>query len=383
MLRHFALAALLSVPGIAQEKPGVPPSTAPQFNLPRPEYLAKPPAANPPLKVPDAWTQAFLDTLLDSYRPTRQARWTELVRQCPASEYNGALRAFSHTDKSGFRGAFTWEWETLWEHWTERFPAEAMKAGEHMNRDGNLKGLPRSILRSWATVDPLGARTWFEAQPKERKDDPELHVSLIAGWARRDLKAATKYALEVAANGSHLLDLSVTRLRDEAHRAGLLPGAEAWFDSLPESTELGSPKTVAASHVAWLMGNGTVEEEMRFLSRLKEPALYQEKRISETATNLAASQMFKLGIEWACSLPVNPVKKTFDGVPVLAERWAEKEPKLFSEWLIANRENPAIDFALLGLVRHLAKRDITDARKWAGQINNPAAKELVSKVIDE
>ena len=328
-------------------------------------------------------TQAFVDTMLDSYRPTRQARWTELVRQCPVSEYGAALRSFEHMDKNAFRGVFAWEWETLWEQWTEKSPADAMKTADAMNKDGNLKGLPRSVLRTWATVDPLGARTWFDAQPKERKEDVELHISLIAGWARRNLTDATKYTLDVVPNGSRLLDFAIIRLRDEAHRAGMLPGAEAWFDSLPDSAEPGSAKSLAGGHVAWLMGNGTVEEEMRFLSRLKAPALYQEKPVIETATKLAASQMFKAGLEWAISLPANPVKKTCDGVAVIAERWAEKEPKLFSDWLVEHREHPAIDFALLGLVQHLAKRELTDARKWVGQIKNPVAKALASKAIDE
>ena len=388
MKLHFWLTILFSTTLVADvtpplEQPGVPASTVPKFTIPRPAHTPKPPALNPPLAKPGAWTQAFIEAMLDNHRPTRQARWTELVYQCPVKEFGAALRAFEYIDRNGFRGAFGWEWETLWERWTEADAVDAMKAADIMNKNGNLAGLPRLVLRTWAAVDHAAAKAWFDALPAERKDDVELHQAFMAGWARNDLKGATTYMLEACPKGSRLLDGAVQRLRDEAHRAGLLPGAVAWFDSLPMNTEDGSPKIVAAGHVAWLMNYGNVEDSMRFLASLKEPALYQEKMVHDTAKKLADSQMFKRGLEWAAALPMNPKKKTFDGVPVIAEGWAEKEGKLFGAWLIEHREHAAVDFVLLGFVRYLAKQDKAEAKKWAGQIKNETAKELVAKVVEE
>ena len=376
-------ASILAAQQPSPEQNGVPAPAAPQFNIPRPAYIPAIPAMNPPLAKPDKWTQAFVEALLDNHRPTRQGRWTELLYQFPGKDFGAALRAFEYMDKNGFRGAFGWEWETMWERWAEVAPVEAIKTADVLNKNGAHSNLHRNILRVWAAVNPAEAKAWFDALPAERRAGVELHQALIAGWAKKDLAAATTYTLENCPKGSPLLDGAIQRLRDEAHRAALLPGVEAWFDTLPKNTEERSAKIVAAGHVAWLMSYSNLEDSMRFLSRLKEPALYQEKMIMETARNLADSHMFKRGIEWAGSLPVNPKKQTFDAVPLLAERWAANESVLFGKWLIENRAHPAVDFVLVGFVRHLAKQDMDGARKWSKEIKGEPARKLIADLMEE
>ncbi|MDZ4288505.1 MAG: hypothetical protein U0984_11135, partial [Prosthecobacter sp.] len=91
------------------------------------------------------------------------------------------------------------------------------------------------VMREWAAKDPLAAMRWLQgAERLTGHSLDEATLSLIRGYASRDLKAATAYALSIVKPDEGFFNRVSTELTGDIVQKSGTEGLLAWFAALPE-----------------------------------------------------------------------------------------------------------------------------------------------------
>lgn len=176
-------------------------------------------------------------------------------------ELKGVLDAFAAMFKTGRRHGM--EWMLFWETVGHRDPKMAVQL---IQKNGTGKDwyddAINRVVEQWGALDPEAAVLWLNAN--ETLSDKELDNALtrvVQGYANRDLKAATTYALSVVKADEPLFRTVAATLSMAAMQQGGAEGVLAWFNSL----ETDAQRKGAFSSVANRLANADAELQRTWL----------------------------------------------------------------------------------------------------------------------
>lgn len=145
------------------------------------------------------------------------------------------LDVFAAQAKDGKRhGA---ELSAFWSELMARDPKAAVAFSERYNSDDPAwqAGVARRLAYEWALKDPQAAISWLAGNEKlTGRDLDGATLSLLSGYAGRDVAAATTYALGIIRQDDPLFGDTAFILSSAALQKGGVDGLLAWFDGLPD-----------------------------------------------------------------------------------------------------------------------------------------------------
>lgn len=352
------------------------PVAAPNYRIPLPEGVAAVRSADGLPKIDDVWESEFFRCLVTEDDVARTARLLELITTTPKEQLAAGSRAFQRMDAMGLSTLRLPERDLYWEHYGRIAREAAVKEAAALTVKDPARNptLARKALEGWAMAAPEEAAKWFDERPDPVAADVMMLRPLVVGWASRDIKAATKYFLDHAKPGTREFQDGLLGLRDAVVVRGFIPGLTDWFNSLPDEEAEQSAKSAALAMVLQRVDGVGMEDAIRFLDGVTNRKLITDTVVSRFASQWAARGKSPEAMKWALSRPKDD-KGNRAGVSVIAQIWAGKDPKAFSQWLLENRENENLDQILLGFVKHLSGRDITEARKWIKEIKSPTVRK--------
>lgn len=203
------------------------------------KVLAKPSAnakSTPVIKPKHAQTltersQAIFD--LKNPLERKQAFDKLLSELTTLSDFQGLIGTFESLKKEGRR--FDREWAHLWLSLGHRDPALAVQLlqGYGPNKEWYFESIAH-VMESWGTQSPEEAMNWLQKNEALTGNQLDSALSrLVQGYASRDLKAATNYALSVVQPGEPLFKVIANSLSAAASQQGGTQGLLSWFDDLP------------------------------------------------------------------------------------------------------------------------------------------------------
>ncbi len=371
MKLSICFTALAVCSSLAQEPP---PNSAPDYHIPLPAEALVPRPVVQTQKIDGVWEQLFFECLVTEDDRARMARFLELVMNTPAECYAAGSRAFVRMDSLGLFSMRAPERDFYWEQFGRLSRETAVKDAAQLaiKEPNRYAGLPRLALQGWAKVAPLEASKWFSARPEPVVGDPLMLRPLVVGWAATDLKAATDFLVSNSKPTDREFQDAVVGMRDFVAAHDFIPGLIAWFGSLPDQDTEPSVKSTALIHVMQRVEAGGMTEVARFLDSIKNEKIVTALVIQRHGSNWARTEPVE-AMNWLLSRPPD-AKGVRVGVGAVAQVWAGKDAKTFASWMLKNRDHESIDFVILGFVKFLANRDITEARKWAKEIKAPTVR---------
>ena len=312
----------------------------------------------------------------------RMARFLELIATTPADHFAAGSQAFIRTDEMGLGTMRQAERDFYWQQYGRLAREGAVKeAAKLAAKDASrYAGSPRKALQGWAEVAPAEASAWFKTNPEAVASDVLMYRPLVVGWAANDLKAATAFFVENVKPSTREFQDVLAGLRDFVAARGFAAALKDWFNSLPDQETEPSIKTLALPHVMISIEAAGFEETAKFLDSVNNRKIATDLVIQRFVTPWVAKGRGLEAMKWVLSRPKDD-KGLRAGVPTVAQIWAAKDAKAFGAWMLENREHESIDQVLLGFVKFLSNRDIAEARKWIGEIKNPALKKEAEELL--
>lgn len=345
---------------------------APVFQIPFSTTAIAPRPTDRLTKIDDAWERGFFECLITEDDRGRMARFLELLANAPADKFPAGSRAFVRMDGLGLFAMRTPERDFFWEQFGRLAGEGAIKEAAQLSIKEPMRytGLPRKALQGWAEVAPTDAVKWFSTRPEPVVGDPLMLRPLVLGWAVTDLKAATAFMVENAKPGTKEFQDALTGIRDFVAVRSFTGGLIEWFATLPDQDIEPTVKSVALPQVLHRVEAAGMSEVAKFLDSIRN-----EKLVTNAVIQRHASAWARVSppdaMQWALSRPKDE-KGNLAGVPIVAQVWAGKDSKGFAQWLLENRAHESIDHVLLGFVKYLASRDISEAKKWVKEIKTQA-----------
>jgi hypothetical protein len=216
----------------------------------------------------------------------------------------------------------------------EVYPDAATRLAKPGAGDGDLLIVTKGVAANWGAKAPEAALDWFQ-----KKREPENIVavqSVIAGWWRKDAKAAAAYIR------AH------TNTPNEREVAGLMAGAMAERD----------PRT-ATEWVEWIQ-----DEKLR-------------RRTKLAIAELWASRAPKEASAWAQKLPD---QEGAGAISIVARLWTFSDAKSAEQW-IDSLPREKRDAAIRGYATTMAKINPEAALSRVLKIQDGKARVLLTQAI--
>jgi hypothetical protein len=205
-----------------------------------------------------------------------------------------------------------------------------IKPGEH---DGELLTTTKGVAANWGATSPQAALAWFE---KTWPQNPVALQSVIAGWWRKDAKAAAAYVR------AH------TNTPNEREVAGMISGAMAEQD----------PR-VAVEWVEWMK-----DEKLRRRTRLAISEVWALRAPSEASA-------------WAQQLSD---KESGGVVGVVASVWTFSDAKAAEKWIDSLPDSKR-DAAIRGYATTMARINPETALNRVVKMHDAKARITLTKAI--
>jgi hypothetical protein len=163
---------------------------------------------------------------------------------------------------------------TLISSWSQLDPEAASRLVDNLGtaKEGWAYGAREQIAYNWATLDPSAALAWVATQ----KGATYLSDFVIRGWCRKDIDAASAYALQHLNEpaGVQFASSVVTAMFDQG-----VDGATDWMSHMPA----GAPRIEAEMTLASLWAAKDPSSAAKWLAIL--PANEQTNLVSTIASN--------------------------------------------------------------------------------------------------
>lgn len=302
-------------------------------------------------------------------RLARQADWLKRIADLDKADFPKTAQVLEGLIQPA--RPLQWEWEVLWIQWSRRDPETALIEGLKPRGRGKYEVNLRGIMFEWAGKDAGSARKWLEADPI-RTSDQRLTQGFLDGFANSDIAGATEFIAKHPGPGTNA---ALGQLCNAVFASGGEAAMLKWWESLPAPDAKTDAKVIAAANVAGKLATVDLRKAAAFWKLMPRP-LYDGNAVPMMLAGRMARELSPLeAIEWAGSMPPNAGTKSYPGVGTAAEVWAESNPETFAEWLVKNRDHPAIDAVLFGFVRYLGRRDPVQARRWLGEMKDEKERE--------
>jgi hypothetical protein len=225
---------------------------------------------------------------------------------------------------------FEAEWDSFWHVIGHRDPRATIALIESYGpAEKWYGGAIRRTLEEWGSSDPLAAIHWLEGnQALTGQALDAATLNLIYGYAGRDLKAATAYALSVIKTDDPLFGDLTYALTKNATQQGGVEGLLSWFRSLPDN----AVKQRAFQAVSMRLGQVDREQARAWLTEEAGNPYRNDQTYREFIGAMAATDP-KGALDYAFSLPASPHETGVTvGVGYAAFEWLMKDVNAFTTY---------------------------------------------------
>lgn len=221
------------------------------------------------------------------------------------------------------------EWFTFWSELVARDPKAAAALSASYSNDPKWQANVAGILaHEWAAKDPEAAIRWLAANNALSESDlDDATLSLISGYASKDVKAATGYALQVFPQNDPRFGDMAYILSSVAMQQGGPEGLYAWFDSLADDTL----KQRLFTSVSNRLERTNVETRAAWLTA-QAAAPYRNDQAYRDFVGAWAKDDPSAALAWVFSLPTSPHDGSRVGVGYAAFPWLETDLPGFTRY---------------------------------------------------
>lgn len=244
------------------------------------------------------------------------------------SDFQGLIETFESLKKEGRR--FDREWANLWMSLGHRDPALAVQLLQSYgpNKDWYFESVAH-VMETWGTQDPEAAMSWL--QKNEALTGHQLDAALsrlVHGYASRDLKAATTYALSVVQPGEPLFKVIANSLSWVASQQGGTQGLLGWFEGLPSDAH----KQSSFMAVSRRLGDIDAQRLREWLLAQSNQTYRHDDAYRAYAQRLA-EQNPKMAMDFVFSEAPRLDNGNFIGLGYAAYEWLMQDPQGLAKYV--------------------------------------------------
>ncbi|MEM6912096.1 MAG: hypothetical protein AAF555_11010 [Verrucomicrobiota bacterium] len=329
--------------------------------------------------------------------PSRIDRWSAMIRFFSQMDADELATLYAEQGPFNFDFDELAKRQLLLSRWAELDPLGALAAvGGEGGREAAMGKM--SILKSWASSDPVAAAAYYSANQDALADGNRFggrgpsNVSAIAGeWAKQDPEGALSWASSLsddsgqrsameaifgelaktdpaAAASQAMAALSGQNLEGAFRQIGRTwagqdqEAALAWARSLT-----GEEAASGVSSVLRGISDNDPEAALRLLAEF--PAAAEDERLVGRLTDEWAEQDPQSTAEWVSDLPEGEAKAT--ATTELVREWMRSDQTEAMSWVKEQPAGPSRDNAVAGLVQSLRNSDPESAvTEWATAIQD-------------
>ena len=239
----------------------------------------------------------------------------------------GILQALIEIRKTGRN--FDSEWGKFWHVVGHRDPKAAIAMAESYGP--GEKWYPGAVwiaIQEWAGLDPQAAMKWLDGNQSLTGNALDgATLNLIHGYATRDLKAATDYALKIIRTDDPIFGDAAYALTRSALEQGGTAGLFSWFDALPSDA---LRERLFGSIASRLYELDPEQQRAWLAAQASKPY-----RNDDTYRNMIggwAQNDPRAAMDFAVQLPLSPQSHTYVGLAYAAYEWLVKDPEGFNSY---------------------------------------------------
>lgn len=222
-----------------------------------------------------------------------------------------------------------------------------------------------ATMTGWASIDPVGALSWFESLEEDRRKCKDVKFGMLKGLASSDLVFATDFAVgKLEAEDEHAGEM-LEAVKEKMLEVETLPTAALWAFELPE---------------------GKVRDEM-LMAVTGEFVKREPKEAANWAATLEGEEgvqikQFIAGrwakedpiacLEWARKLPEGEGKSA--SVGEIVSEWTGQDPEAVYEFLNGMSYTSERDAAVGAFSARISQDDPHSAIAWAEEIQDGEAR---------
>lgn len=222
-----------------------------------------------------------------------------------------------------------------------------------------------ATMTGWASVDPVGALSWYESLEEDRRKCRDVTVGMLEGLASSDLAFATEFALRKLEAEDKLAGELVGVVKNKMLEVETLPTAAEWAVELPEGK-------VRDEMLMGVTGE-FVEREPQAAAQWAATLDGEEgERIKILIAGKWAKEDPVASLEWARKLPDGPDKNASVGAVV--SEWAGQDSDAVYEFLNGMSQTSERDAAVEAFSARIAGDDPHSAIAWADEIQDGEAR---------
>jgi hypothetical protein len=244
------------------------------------------------------------------------------------SDFQGLIETFESLKKEGRR--FDREWAHLWLSLGHRDPALAVQLlqGYGPNKEWYFESIAH-VMESWGTQSPEEAMNWLQKNEALTGNQLDSALSrLVQGYASRDLKAATNYALSVVQPGEPLFKVIANSLSAAASQQGGTQGLLSWFDDLPSDAH----KQASFMAVSRRLGDIDSQKLREWLLNQSHQSYRHDDAYRAYAQRLA-EQNPRTAMDFVFSEAPRLDNGSFIGLGYAAYEWLMQDPQGLSKYV--------------------------------------------------
>jgi hypothetical protein len=275
----------------------------------------------PAVAPPEAIAAECLRVLTTGSPAERQLAFADLLnRTRDEAGYRAILDVFARLYKEGRRNGP--EWIAFWSELVARDPVAAAALSQNYNSDPKWQaGVAGLLVHEWALRDPAAAIAWLDANTSLTGKDLDMAtLALLSGYAERDVRAASAYALSVIKQDDPLFGDMAYVLSTTALNKGGKEGLFNWFDQLPND-EL---KHRLFPSVSNRLERISMQERASWLTA-QAGSSYRNDQAYRDFARAWAKEEPATALGWVFSLARSPHDGTQVGVGYASFQWLQKD----------------------------------------------------------
>lgn len=218
-----------------------------------------------------------------------------------------------------------------------------------------------ATMTGWASVDPVGALSWYDALDENRRKCRDVTFGMLKGLASSDLAFATDFVVGKLGEGNEYAGEMMGVLKDKMLESEPLPVAAEWAVALPEGT-------VRDEMLMGVTGEFVKKDPREAANWAATLAGTEGEQIQSLVAGKWAKEDPVASLAWAQKLPDGFGKNASVGAVV--SEWAGEDVDAVSEFLNEMPRTIDRDSAVEAFSARIAGQDPHSAIAWADEIQD-------------
>ena len=218
-----------------------------------------------------------------------------------------------------------------------------------------------ATMTGWASVDPVGALSWYDALDEDRRKCRDVTFGMLKGLASSDLAFATDFVVGKLGEGNEHAGEMMGVLKDKVLESEPLPVAADWAVALPE----GKVRDEMLVGVTGAFVRKDPGEAAKWAATL---AGTEGEQIQSVVAGKWAKEDPVASVAWAQKLPDGYGKNASVGAAI--SEWAGQDVDAVYEFLNEMPRTNDRDSAVEAFSARIAGQDPHSAIAWADEIQD-------------